>query len=584
MCGKSVDNTRNQNIILEGVNLPMNKSDDVVDVDEMIMHTIQNWLTTRLENGKSIKDILRYKKFTLWGGFDFEFEVDLCEKARNYITTKTKINQKRNIKSFVPTFLIRFYILAKVLVLFLFGKLSELLYDKKSNSTDVLFITYHRFWNDTTNPLLKHKKTDSIIGDVLMDIKDHNFTTLALNYDTSSFINFKTIFEQMLITKGLWKPIETYLTLDVIKTTYNICKISDDEWSKLRSNHNFKKSIQYNGSALFDLLKHDFDALFKYRVFSAILYIELVKRAIEATTPKAIVIICEYCIFGNAAVIAGHIKRVPTIAIQHGIMTPEHPCCILNKEDKDKIILPDITCVYGQYHYDLLTKNSIYEPEQVIVTGQPRYDILHNIDKIYSKKRFLDKYRINPEHKIVLWTTQSHGLSDEENTNNLVAMFKAIQNLKNTTLIIKQHPGERKKDTKQIKQCLNAYKINALLMDKKSNTYEQIFVCDLLITQRSTTAMEAVALNKPVIVLSLIDSTDYAGYVEEGIARGVYNEEDLTTTIEELLQDDSDLAKNRDKYIERYMDNIDGKACERVVDTIEKIVQLNMDDNNVLIR
>ena len=37
----------------------MNKSDDVADVDEMIMHAIQNWLTTRFENGKSIKDILK---------------------------------------------------------------------------------------------------------------------------------------------------------------------------------------------------------------------------------------------------------------------------------------------------------------------------------------------------------------------------------------------------------------------------------------------------------------------------------------------------------------------------------------------
>jgi len=575
VCSMWTRPSKNQNIILQGVNSPMNKSDDMIDVDEMIMHTIQNWSTTRFENRKSIKDILMYQNFTLWGSFDFNFELDLRDKIRKHITTKTKPNQKRNIKSFVPAFLIRFYILAKVVVLFLFGKLSELLYDIKSNSTDVLFMTYHRFWNDTTNPLLKNKKTDSMIGDVLIEIKNHNFTTLAFSYDTSSFINFKTMFEQMLTTKGLYKPPETYLSLGIIKTTYNICKTYDNEWSKLRNNPDFIRSIQYNGSALFELLKHDFDILFKYRVFTAILYIELVKRAIEATNPKAIVIICEYCMFGKASVIAGHIKRVPTLAIQHGIITPTHQGYIFNKEDKDKIIIPDITCVYGQYHYDYLTKNGIYKPEQVIITGQPRYDIIHNIDKIYSKKRFLEMYGINPDHKIVLWATHSHALSDEENAKNLVAMLNAMQNLKNTTLIIKQHPGERKKDTKQIKQCLNAYKINALLMDKKSNTYEQLFVCDLMITKQSTTAMEAVALNKPVIVLSLIDSTDYAGYVEEGIARGVYKEEDLTTTIEELLQDDSYLAKNRDVYTEKYMYGIDGTASKRVVNVIANLMSNN---------
>jgi hypothetical protein len=415
-----------------------------------------------------------------------------------------------------------------------------------------------------------------MIGDVLMDIKDHNFTTLAFSYDTSSFINFKTMFEQMSITKGLWKPIETYLTFDVIKTTYNICKIYDEEWSKLINSPGFIRSIQYNGSALFALLEHDFKDLFKYRVFNTILYIELVKRAIEATNPKAIVIACENCMFGRAAVIAGHIKEVPTLAIQHGIISPKNLSYVHNEEDKDEIILPDITCVSGQYQYNLLTKDSIYEPEQVIVTGQPRYDILHNIDKTYSKKSFLKKHGIDPDHKIVIWITQSHWLSDEENTKNLVAIFKSMQNLKNTTLIIKQHPGERKKDTKKIKQYLTDYKINAVMMPKSSNTYEQIFVCDLMITKHSTTAMEAVALNKPVIVFNLdvdgIDGADFAGYVKEGVACGVYKEEELTTTIDELLQDDSHLAKNRDEYVEKYMYKIDGKATERVVNIIENIL------------
>ena len=544
----------------------MNKSDNIADINELIMRTIGNWSEAKVKNDKSIKDILNYENTSLW----WFFNLDLYNKTRKYVVTKN--NQKRNAKSVFPAFFGRSYILIKVIFRFLFGIIGELLYYGKSNPSKILFTSYPLNWKDATDPLLNNKKADSMIGDVLKDIKPHNFTPIALDYDNSFFIDFKTMFEKILFTKGLWKPIETYLTLGIIKTTYNACKIYDYEWRELKNNPNFIKSIQYNGSALFDSLKHDFDILFKYRVFSAILYIELVKRAIEATNAKAIVITCEYCMFGRAAVIAGHIKGVPTLAIQHGVITPTHSGYIFNKEDKDEIILPDITCVYGQYHHDLLTKDSIYEPEQVIVTGQPRYDILHHIDKIYSKKRFLEKYEISPEHKLVLWTTQSHGLSDEENTKNLVAMFKAIQNLKNTTLIIKQHPGERKKDTKKIKQYLTDHKINAVMVPKSSNMYEQIFVCDLMVTKYSTTAMEAVALNKPIIVLNLDDGTDHAGYVKEGVARGVYKDEDLATAIKELLQDDSRLAKNRDRYIEKYLYKIDGKASERVINIIENML------------
>ena len=556
------------------------ETDNLANIDEKIMHCIRNWSEIKINSNQNIKDILKFDHTSLWWFFNsrLHFETRLIITTRN-----NKRIQKRDIKFILPSFFGRNYILIKVIVRFLFGKLCNLRYKRSSSSNPIIFTGYAHYWRNFTHTSSKNINNDIMFGDIFKKMEEFDYDVLALDIDSTFLIDFSTLLEKMFFTKGLWRPIESYLTLNLIKNVYKLCDGYDTNWKKLKYDSAFIDSLQCDGTPL-NSLEQYFDMFFKYDVFQAVLYIELMKRAIEITKAKAIVVMCEYCIFGKAAIIAGKIQGVPTIAIQHGIITPTHSGYIFNKEDKDEIILPDITCVYGQYHHDLLTKDSIYEPEQVIVTGQPRYDILHHIDKIYSKKRFLEKYEITPEHKLVLWTTQSHGLSDEENTKNLMAMFKATQNLKNTTLIIKQHPGERKKHTQKIKQYLTNYKINAVMVPKSSNIYEQIFVCDLLITKHSTTAMEAVALNKPVIVLSLIDSTDYAGYVEEGIARGVYKEEDLTTTIEELLQDDSYLAKNRDKYINKYMDNIDGKASERVVDIIDKTVQSNMDDNNLIFR
>lgn len=521
-----------------------------------------------MNSNQNIKDILKFNHTSLWWFFypRLHFETKLIITTRN-----NKRIQKRDIKFILPSFFGRTYILIKMFVRFLFGKLYNLRY-KRSSSNNPIIVTSHTInWRNFTHPSSKNIKNDVMIGDILKKMEESDYNVLALDIETRFLIDFSTLLEKMFSTKGLWRPIESYLTLNSIKKVYKLCDGYDTNWKKLKHNSAFSDSLQCDGIPL-NSLEQYFDMFFKYDVFQALLYIELMKRAIEITKAKAIVVMCEYCIFGKAAIIAGKIQGVPTIAIQHGIITPTHPGYVYNKEDKDEMILPDITCVYGQYHHDLLTKDSIYEPEQVIITGQPRYDLLGQLDKIYSKKRFLEKYEISPEHKLVLWTTQSHGLSDEENTKNLVAMFKAIQNLRNITLIIKQHPGERKKDTKRIEQYLINDKINAVIVPKSSNIYEQIFVCDLLITRTSTTAMEAVALNKPVIVLNLDDGTDYAGYVEEGVACGVYKDEDLTTAIDELLQDDSRLAKNRDKYIEKYLYKIDGKASERVIDIIENML------------
>ena len=235
----------------------------------------------------------------------------------------------------------------------------------------------------------------------------------------------------------------------------------------------------------------------------------------------------------------------------------------------DKLIA-DYFLVPGTKFKDM--KKDAKDSERIMVTGQPRYDVLFYADKIYSKEKFLKEYKINPDLKIVLWATRCHGLSDEENKKNFRAVFKAMQDLKGTTLIIKQHPGEGEKYTKMIKDYLGENKISAVVMPKSSDTYEQLFVCDLMITKNSTTAMEAVALNKPVIILNLSGEPDSMEYVKEGVALGVYKNDDLKQVIEKLLEDDLELAKNRKRYIEKYLYKIDGKATDRVVKLIEEMI------------
>lgn len=206
--------------------------------------------------------------------------------------------------------------------------------------------------------------------------------------------------------------------------------------------------------------------------------------------------------------------------------------------------------------------------DSIVVTGLPRYDILGGAGEVYSKSDFLKRYSINPNHRIIHWSTQCHVFSHEENEANFEAVFGAIKKLKDVTLVIKQHPSESEKFSEEIERRIRDCKANAILTPKDSDTYEQLFVCDLMITRHSTTAMEAVALNKPVIILNLSGEPDQVEYVQEGVALGVYREIDLLAALERLLCDDSALAVRRQQYIEKYLYKIDGKATERVVDVI----------------
>ncbi len=234
---------------------------------------------------------------------------------------------------------------------------------------------------------------------------------------------------------------------------------------------------------------------------------------------------------------------------------------------QDSSLMPYYFLASGKMYAEIKEKHDM--AKRIIVVGLPRYDLLYKSKYLYSKTCFLNEHGIDPDNKIVLWATQTHGLSKEENLMNLEAVFGAIEGLNGSTLIIKQHPAEGEEHTMMIHHHLDMHPISALIVPKDFDIIELVTVCDLMITRHSTTAMEAVALNKPIIILNLSGNPDPVDYVEAGVALGVYSEERLRPAIQRLLEDDSVLATHRQAYVEKHLYRIDGGATQRVVNIIQ---------------
>ena len=429
-----------------------------------------------------------------------------------------------------------------------------------TDKADILFSSHLLNWREYVHKNGKRYEYDLMIGDVIEESKKY-FNVVCIDNPP---IKVSTPFRPLRETKNKFSKSDDWICIEQFVAISDIFKA-------------FSFYIKYLfGESKTDKL-HQLFSIFRdaprydSSKFNILLNLVVSEKIISYTKPRLLFLTCEYTPFHRILTFVSRERGIPVIALQHGVITPTHSGYIF--DNKMKSVLPDITCVYGQYYYNLLTKNSAYEPEQVIITGNPRYDVLYHMGKFYFKEKFLKKYKIPSNHKIILWTTQCHGLRNSENIKNFNTVFTTMQNLKDVSLIIKQHPGEGEGYTKMIKGYLNKYKINAVMTPKESDTYEQIFVSDLMIARHSTTAMEAVALNKPVIILNLSGEPDPVDYVEEGVAVGVYKEEDLKPAIEKLLKDDSDLARNRKHYIGKYLYKIDGKATERVVDLITKVIK-----------
>lgn len=226
-------------------------------------------------------------------------------------------------------------------------------------------------------------------------------------------------------------------------------------------------------------------------------------------------------------------------------------------------IRSDYFICQGEYFKKL--KDYSNTSKKVVVMGQPRYDILAHASEIYDKSKIVMDLGLDPNKKIILWCTQTHGMSSEENISSINAVYNTMTSLKDEVqLVIKLHPSEDQ--DAPLYYDNTSYK--PVILKKDVDTNALLYSCEMMITKNSTTAMEAVILNKPVIVLNLSGDPDQVNFVSEGVALGVYDQVDLFSATKKILDDNSILHEKREEYIKKYLYKIDGKATERVVNLI----------------
>jgi len=541
--------------------------------------------TKKLEKGKNLLELTTYNNISMWWLSNSMFRVFLNKVVIG------KIDDKKYRRKFIL-----FYKSFGIYLAFIYDLFLELLLriiiqitSQKKNSKDkfetkkIMFFTPEVTWrvikDYKTN---KMKKTDSFF-DTILETSNMEYIAIGVNViDLDPIEGLKVFIDKIKNWHIPYRPANIYWSFNVWKKRIQAFKYFSNIWKYLKKDKIFREICIIEEKNFYPQIKDELDFYFYFLYPHAVGYIEMGRNMIRSEKTNLIVLFDEYEFKEKSfLVIAAKLENIPTLALEHAIIFPAHEGYMYEKGEISPIggiyspyyQITDKTAVYGEYYKELLTKISVYPENSVEVTGQPRYDVLAYVDKIYSKKNFITKYKIPNNHRIILWLTQSHGASEDENNNNFKTVFETMKHIKNATLVIKQHPAEGEIYIKMIQANLKKYNINAVLVPKKSDTYELLFDSDIIITKDSTSGIEALALNKPLIVLNLSGKPDLADYVTEGVALGVYQPKDLQTTIETILKDDSMLVKNRKKYVEKNLYKIDGKATERVINVINNLVR-----------
>ncbi len=292
---------------------------------------------------------------------------------------------------------------------------------------------------------------DSIISAMQRDRDYEIVTTYPLGGPPDPWyypiLGLKTCIEKRRSLHGMvHKPFEVYWSLDVWRDGQRARRYFSKLWDELRGE--IFRYFSADRDIDIDLLEDELSFHLTTTFPRIVEHIETARRMLDREKPHLILLMNEYGLFERAVVVSGKLKGIPVLAIQHGVIHPYHPgytyaggvISETGSVTSPHIPIPDKTAAYGFYHKEILTRMSSYPEGSVVVTGQPRYDLLHYAEELYDRERVCEELGLHPGGRFILWTTQTHGLSTEENERNVEAVYQTISQLEDVQLVVKLHP------------------------------------------------------------------------------------------------------------------------------------------------
>ena len=232
-------------------------------------------------------------------------------------------------------------------------------------------------------------------------------------------------------------------------------------------------------------------------------------------------------------------------------------------DKKDQFIIRryfDIYYTQGPYftnRFKQLWKR--YKDFEVIETGWPRQDWivehLHSYDE--ERQAILEKYG---KQKIVLYApTFSPSLTS---LPYLKDSLKKLAQEEDIVLMCKFHPLTAQKWLDEYKQ-LSEEVDNIICVDDFSIS-KFMFMCDMVISDSSSTIYECLLLDKPVITYKSIESKNYWCDIKDA--------NELSAAYHDNIERDA-YAEKRRWVIENYDPYLDGRVVERMLDSARDFIR-----------
>lgn len=304
-------------------------------------------------------------------------------------------------------------------------------------------------------------------------------------------------------------------------------------------------------------------------------YVEMARRLSERIQPKVIIGARLRRAVEQAFFAVARQQGVPSLLLMHGEIMGRPYDTFFNMAKFEHV---DKVCLWGKHHkQSVLSEFPDIVSDSIVITGNPAYDVLKDIRSVpKDAMRTKVAEQLGLSASPVPWITFTTGLNDT------VFLFRAVQQAVAATpdalLLVKLHPGQSPQFYRN--HLLAGLNDNVLIVKHEDSVdlFELFRASDVVLTKFSTTALDALAADIPLIIADVDpelrrrrpERFDFQRY---GIPVAK-DQTALTETLQRLVQDPQ--ARHQafaavSRAREDLVGGVDGKAAERVIQVIREL-------------
>jgi hypothetical protein len=308
-----------------------------------------------------------------------------------------------------------------------------------------------------------------------------------------------------------------------------------------------------------DLLDGDVKWLWN-QIVEQMSHIRLVEAEVAMARPRAILVYADNHYPVQEYVLVARREGIPSIMLQHGLDCEHY---YLEEAYASAI------AVWGENRLQRYQKNSSGQPNLIQVTGNPEFDHLHLPEKIDTDGDYW------------LWVTRPHVPNKchlpsrhcYEGVDILKALLVALEKSPSYRLTIKPHPFDY---IDLYRELVDSHKLGDRVEITNASVQSLLPRASIVISEDSTTGLEAMFFGKVVIHSHFADSPPVMPFVKYGAALPGHSPEEIWDSLQRGQQlttiEQNNMLRGQVNFLRDYNGPCDGNSYQRFSSFISSVL------------